>query len=347
MTGPFVPGIFFSLLSGLLVDRFGVKRVLMFSAVLSAGAAVLRVWAGSYGVMLFCMILLGILPTFLNSNSAKIFGIWFPREKTSMLLGIFISFANIATAVGNGTSALFPGHREGFVISAVVVVAAAVLFGLFTRENRETQETGKKLPLAECLRVVTANRKIWVIAFGLMSISSSCIAVNMFIPSALHIARHFDGVSAGAMGVASPVGAVAGCVVIPRLYLRLSRPRTMMLICGLLGALGVAFAWRAPAGAPLVLALASIGFFGSSLMPILISMPLSLPEIGEKYAGTAGGFIATIQLVGSVVIPSYIVTPITGSDYRMLFLALSVFTLIFCVLTAFLPVRGRTKPPAL
>ena len=65
-----------------------------------------------------------------------------------------------------------------------------------------------------------------------------------------------------------------------------------------------------------------------------------LPEIGPVYAGSAGGIIATIQVLGAVVLPTFVITPLAGSSVKMLFglAALSMVLIILPVL--FLPELG-------
>jgi NNP family nitrate/nitrite transporter-like MFS transporter len=62
-------------------------------------------------------------------------------------------------------------------------------------------------------------------------------------------------------------------------------------------------------------------------MPILMSIPIRLPEIGPLYAGTSGGFTSTLQLLGGVIIPSFVITPIDGAN-MMLYYILSGFCML-------------------
>ena len=56
------------------------------------------------------------------------------------------------------------------------------------------------------------------------------------------------------------------------------------------------------------------------MIPTLMGIPVQLPKIDAVYAGTAGGIIATIQIVGAVMLPSYVLVPAAGSQFEMLFL---------------------------
>ena len=64
-------------------------------------------------------------------------------------------------------------------------------------------------------------------------------------------------------------------------------------------------------------------------MPTFMSFPALLPEIGPKYAGTATGIIATLELIGAVVIPTYIITPLAGTNFKLYFFMAGA-TMIIC-----------------
>ena len=60
-------------------------------------------------------------------------------------------------------------------------------------------------------------------------------------------------------------------------------------------------------------------------MPIFLSAPVLLEGLGTKYAGSAAGVISTLQLLGAVLIPTYILTPIAGENYSLLFMLASMY----------------------
>jgi NNP family nitrate/nitrite transporter-like MFS transporter len=68
-----------------------------------------------------------------------------------------------------------------------------------------------------------------------------------------------------------------------------------------------------------------------------MSLPVQLDEIGPVYAGTAGGFLATIQLIGAVVVPTYVITPIAGANMNLFFILSGGCMIITMLLIFFLP----------
>lgn len=71
-----------------------------------------------------------------------------------------------------------------------------------------------------------------------------------------------------------------------------------------------------------------------------MAFPMLLPEIGPAYAETAGGMIATLQLLGAFIIPAFIITPLAGTNFSMLFGLSSLFYALLGVVSLFLPELG-------
>lgn len=78
-------------------------------------------------------------------------------------------------------------------------------------------------------------------------------------------------------------------------------------------------------------------------MPIFLSAPVLLEGLGTKYAGSAAGVISTLQLLGAVLIPTYILTPIAGDNYSLLFMLASICMVIMFLCGLLLPQFGNNQ----
>ena len=85
------------------------------------------------------------------------------------------------------------------------------------------------------------------------------------------------------------------------------------------------------------------GFCAMGFLAFYQTIPLSLKGVGQRYNGTAVGLIITVQLAASVVLPSYVIAPIAGDDYRLIFLMLGALPLIPAMLSPFLPVKDMCE----
>ena len=101
MTAPMVPAIFFSILLGVFADRFGIKRLASFCAILGMAGYALR-WLGNSYVMLYVgMFLTGFLVTVFNTNVSKIASALYPPEKVATIVGILMTGSTASMAVAH------------------------------------------------------------------------------------------------------------------------------------------------------------------------------------------------------------------------------------------------------
>ena len=125
---------------GLLLDRFGVKRIGRISILLWSAASFAAAAATGLGGLFGARLLLGVgeAPTF--PANAKAIGSWFPVEERSFATSLFDASAKFASAIGVpllGLLLLRVGWRWSFAMTGVV---SLLYFGLFRGFYREPEE---------------------------------------------------------------------------------------------------------------------------------------------------------------------------------------------------------------
>lgn len=344
-SAPMIPAIFLSIMAGLLADKFGIKRIIGIGILLSAAGTCLRIAVNSFSLLFLSMMLSGFAAAFLNTNGAKILGSWFPPQKISSTMGVLLAASTLAMTVGMGTTAMLNGINTAYTIAAVLCIVA-LLFWVLLIKNREMERTQgeapKTPPISECLEKVIKNRIVWFVGICLMFILGANVIISSFLPTIL-ADRGIDNVSAGMYGAAVNVGNFLGCLFIPVVAGRIAN-KLLISILALVSALGVTIGWQTPQGIGLIAALCATGIAMGGLMPLLMSMPIQLPEIGPTYAGTAGGFAATLQLIGAVVIPTYIAGPIAGTNIKLFFVVAGICMIMVFIFGFGLPeLRGKKQ----
>ena len=324
-SAPMIPAIFLSLVAGILVDKMGIKLIIAIGLVITAVGACFRIassgGSGSYSILFISMLLTGFGAAFINANGPKILGNWFPPEKVGAAMGILLSASTVAMTVGMATTALLPSIQVAYILAAIPAVASALMWILFMRSPvRNEIDKTPAIPMIDCLKVVCKCRGVWLVGFCLMGILGCIVIISSFLPAALG-ERGISSVSAGAYGSAVTIGNMIGCMSAPLLCAKVGKNKPVISLLAVISVVGVALSWQAPQGPMLALSLCITGIAMGGLMPILMSIPIQLPEIGPAYAGTAGGFTSTLQLLGAVVIPTYIVAPIAGTNMHIFFLA--------------------------
>ena len=343
-TAPLIPGIFLSLIAGLLVDKFGERRIIGTTIIISAVAIIMRVFSTSYLSMYICMIFIGFCATFLNSNSAKVMGQWFPPEKASVTMGFFLAFSNAGIALGTGTASFYTSMRAAFIGAAVIAVISAVCWILFMKDKNTVIAADnvkvERVSIIEGLKVCLKNKYIWIAAICQL-LSVGCVtALSNFMPSAL-VSRGLSQSSASVVTMAFTLGALLSCFVSPAIIEKVGKYKLMFIIYALVAAAGIFFFWRLTTNTVILFILLFVAGFGSNgFSPIVMSLPVRLEGVGTKYGGTAGGMLATIQLGGSVVLPTYVIAPIAGDNYVLMFSMFGAMMLLFCVFSLFLPIKN-------
>ena len=160
--------------SGTLLDRWGVRRVMLVAILLWALASGLAAIAPTILLLFAARFLLGIgeAPTF--PANAKAVGLWFPERERGIPTAIFDAAAKLSIGVGTpllGLILLRYGLRVNFATTAVLSLLYAGLFALVYSDPRlgEGDQTGfraeaqaRKVVLGDLLR----QRKVWGAALG-------------------------------------------------------------------------------------------------------------------------------------------------------------------------------------
>ena len=122
---------------GVLLDRFGVKKVGRVSAFLWSVASLLAAASPNIASLFGARLLLGVgeAPTF--PANAKATGLWFPAEERGTATAIFDAAAKFASALGVpvlGVILLKAGWRWSFVITGIISLAYFFAFYKFYRD---------------------------------------------------------------------------------------------------------------------------------------------------------------------------------------------------------------------
>ncbi len=204
--------MFLQLPSGLLLDRFGVRRVGIVSTVIWSVASFAAAFSTGIGSLFGARFLLGIgeAPTFPANSKAT--GYWFPKNERSLATAMFDSAAKLSSAIGIpvlGFLLLRFGWRWNFAATGFISLLYFALFyaiyrnpsedKLLTATEREFIARGgaqpedraraaKGAPLVYLLR----QRKVWGLALGFASYNYTFYLLLTWLPSYLSSSLHVD-----------------------------------------------------------------------------------------------------------------------------------------------------------
>src|SRR5579859_3038574 len=198
--------------SGLLLDRFGVRRVGILSTIIwsiaSFGAAI----STGIGSLFGARFLLGIgeAPTF--PGNSKAVGYWFPKDERSLATAIFDAGAKFSSAIGIpilGMVLLHFGWRWNFAATGLISVLFLGLFYAFYRNPSEDKllspverayiarggaqpEDRAKAERGAPLFYLLRQRSVWGLTLGFASYNYLFYLLLSWLPSYLSSTHHID-----------------------------------------------------------------------------------------------------------------------------------------------------------
>jgi MFS family permease len=270
--------------SGLLVDRFGVKAVLIPGFALFALAAALIGSAHSLGLVYLGSLCAGLGTGAYYGSAYSLSGQTIPRENRTFSNAIINSGSAVGMAVGLiGSSWLvkslgLPWNIMLYLISGVILLAMAAFIAVI-KPRPKSQAAAAGAPAAGEAPEDLADK---VGLFSLRSVSSyllyfaTCYGYYMLVtwlPNFLETERGFQGVAIGMSAALVAFAAIPGALFFSRLVDRFrSRRLTFIVSLELCAALMFLLIVSAPTSGLLLLGLLLYGLTGKlAVDPMLIS----------------------------------------------------------------------------
>ncbi|HWR08793.1 MFS transporter [Sporomusa sp.] len=326
--------------AGALADRYGVKNVIAGGLALTVISSFGRISPTSFEVLFVWMFILGFGLAFLNANVAKILGAWFPPRQLGMVMGIYIAGATTGITAALATSALFPSIEKAFTTSAIIALCNLILWLLFVKSKPAGAPDVPVQPLAEYLGVVVKSKNIWFGALAMFFYMGTFVTQSGYLSTALTQAKGINPVLAGLVASFLSLAIMAGAIIGPMISARVGLIRPFLAPTVILGAITSYLAWIVPFGSLTWILLIVTGILLGVSIPLVMSLPISLPEIGPVYAGSAGGLISMLQMAGAFILSSYVIIPLAGPDVDQVFLYISIGYLIYGAILLLLPELG-------
>jgi len=206
------PYMLLQLPSGLLLDRFGVRRVGMVSTFIWTLASFAAASSVGIASLFGARILLGIgeAPTF--PGTAKATAYWFPKDERSLATATFDSMAKFSSAIGIpllGLVLLYFGWRANFALTGAISVVYLALFFAFYRNpsaDRKLSDVERayirnggaqpedpvRAAAGAPLGYLITRRKVLGLALGYGSYNYVFYLLLTWLPSYLAEAQHLD-----------------------------------------------------------------------------------------------------------------------------------------------------------
>lgn len=327
-----LPGAFFSVWLGHMVDKKGVRMLPGILLALAAACQIWRCFAADFVSLFIITFLAGafFLPT--QILQGKMLGVWFSREEMGTAMGIYGAAAGIGTTLAFALGGFFPSIRMAFMVIAAGYVLEAVLwFAIAKMPANVSAGPAPEMPKGNLKRVFTSKNMWLLMICGGLSVGAALL-LNSYMVNAF-IGKGMDpGAASGIttlLNVCLLIGGILSGIVVSKVG-RYNIPYIFICVGG---AVLYYLAYMLPIG-PLTYVLVAAGgiIVSGSIGVNMARIPL-LPMTGEfapEDVGAAGGMNNTAVGICGFVLP-VIVANFVGNNYTMIFTLMAIFLVIIAI----------------
>lgn len=212
-----VMGIILAVPAGGLVSKYGPKKVfLSVMIIMIIGNIVGALGINSYPVLLFSRILEGCGFAMCSVAGIIFVNMWFPDKNTGLFVGIFVTFASIASLIALNTAmpiAASLGMASVWWITAACSAVLTVLFVLIVKEAVPQGAAGKSPASQARLLPVLKNGRIIAICFAQLAIGFILYFYLNNYPTVFGDFYGLDPTTANFYGSLNGLWGIPGCIV--------------------------------------------------------------------------------------------------------------------------------------
>ena len=178
---------------GVIVDRFGVRPVVTFSALLCTIGSLLFAYSTDLFVAQIARFLLGAGSACAYLSCTTVGATWFRPERFAVIAGVTMMMGTFGGMFGGKPFAMLAnaiGWRDAMVIASMVGIGVTITAWLIIRDrkpdrtNQESSNNSSNNTLLHGLKVISRNPQVWLIGIygGLMYVPLSAFAELWGVP---------------------------------------------------------------------------------------------------------------------------------------------------------------------
>jgi nitrate/nitrite transporter NarK len=311
-TAPLLMGIWCATTAGAAADRFGIRVVVGIIAFLGGAAGLARAFAPDFTVMFTLMCLVGIAVYGATPNLPKLVAIWFPPRQIGLAASFYTMAIGVGLSLGMLTGPLFPDWRTAFTCIGIATLAAAVLWAFLARSAPKGVKI-KMPPMISGIKRGLKSRNILLTCVLYFLFMGTFTAFSGNFPEALEVIHNVRPATAGAIASLLTGIGLLGNILAPALSSRLGFRKPFIYAAVIIIPICLFFAWHLAPGMATWILVPLGGIAVGSLPPIVLTLPLEFPEIGQEHVGGATGLILSTMSLGGFAMPLLVISPIMAA----------------------------------
>ena len=347
----FLTGAIFSVPMGILADKFGVVKVLgigMIIATIGGFCRILCTTAATFWGLYACCFIVGIGLAGMNANSVKFLRAWFGNKITTGMT-LYVSGAGIGvTAIMAYASANIDNMKATWILCACIILAATI-FWLIAAKMPANAEAEKDNYSISAVKACFSNKILLLVSLVMVLSMCSSAAYSGNVPAGLQ-AKGIDAATAASWASLVNLAGMPSNWICGPVADKLQRMKPVMFVMCIIGPAIMAVTWFVPAGGytlPLMILGAFIMWGNIGIIKGSVGM---IPTIKREHMGTAGGIQTFFQNLGAFILPSFVISPLSGGNMVTFFLILAgcviAAGLIFCLFVPELGLKGKLQQEA-
>jgi MFS family permease len=307
-------------LGGYLADKYGRKRIIIFSVCVWSAVTLWTGFVHSFHEMLLARVIMGVSEACYIPAGLAMIADYHKGKTRSLATGLHMSGIYAGQALGGvgGYMSMHWGWRYGFQMIGLAGVVYGLVLLLLLRENTSKKASEeipaglaapeeKRLGLFQTIRMLVGEKSFLVLLFYFCVLGIVNWMIYGWLPTFLK--EHFTldlgkaGLSAtGYVQIGSVAGVVIGGLIADRWYRTNKRAKLYMIIIGF------------TLGAPFLFLMASTQVFGIAIIAMMVYglargindgnlMPILCQVIDGKYIATGYGFLNFLStIIGGIMV---------------------------------------------
>jgi len=301
-------------LGGYLADKYGRKRIIVFSVCIWSAVTLWTGFVSSFSEMLTARVIMGISEACYIPAGLAMIADYHRGNTRSIATGLHMSGLYAGQALGGvgGYMSIMWGWRYGFQVIGLfgVVYGLVLIYGLRDSKGNEqiqSENQTKKTNLPATLKMLISGRsfRILLLYFGILGMVNWMIYgwLPTFLKEHFTLGLGEAGLSAtGYVQIGSFAGVLLGGLIADRWHQVNKRARMYVVVIGF--TLGGPFLFLMASTQVFIIAIIALIIYGiargindANLMPILCQV------IDSKYVATGYGFLNLIStVIGAVMV---------------------------------------------
>ena len=276
---------------GLLLDRFGPRRLMTGAALVCAGGCVLFATGESLTAAIAGRFLIGASAAFSLVGAMAVAGQWFPADRFAVFSGLAMAAGMVGGVFGQAPLRIAVEASDWRTASLLLAVGGVVLaLAAFATVRDRWHGSGGMLAALSGLRTVLGHRQTWLISLGGLGTSAPLLGFAglwgvPFLVTAYHLPRTTAATVTSAVFVGWAIGAPLYGWLSDYIGRRCIPARLGLVLQT--GALAAVVYVPGLSLAGLALLSGLIGFFGSAQ---IVTFALARENHSSGLSGTAIGF---------------------------------------------------------